>query len=534
MNFNLAGPVCRQAAMRPDAPALHVAGLSLSYRSLADYARRVSAWLGSGIGLRSRRVGILASRSLEAYTGILGAAWSGAAYIPINPKTPEERLRCIFEKTRMDALVADAAGLGCLSEGVLQIAPRRILSGAAAPEFAAVARRAGIHYGSFAELPEDSASEPAWVADDGLAYIIFTSGTTGVPKGVMIEAGSVHQLVTVMQERFGFLSTDRVSQASELTFDVSLFDMFMTWGAGASLHVVPAAQLPAPGRFIRDNQLTVWFSVPSTALFMERMKMLKPGSFPALRYSLFAGEALPLASAQAWQAAAPNSVVENLYGPTEATVICIGQRLEDPPNVTRGRGVLAIGKPFPGVAAAILGLDLHPLPNGEVGELAVSGRQVARGYFEEPVLTEARFPAVRGTKWYLTGDLAYADSNGVFHHLGRVDHQVKILGNRVELEEVEAHLRHVTGTDMVAALAWPLEHGNATGIVAFHCAAGVPAADVREGMKKRVPTYMVPRQVQYLDSLPLGPSGKIDRLGLARSLEQDASRIAQQGARRAV
>ena len=220
--------------------------------------------------------------------------------------------------------------------------------------------------------------------------------------------------------------------------------------------------------------------------------MLKPGAFPSLRCSIFAGEALPIASAQAWQIAAPNSVVENFYGPTEVTVDCIAQRLEDPPNVTRNRGSLAIGKPFPGIQAGIVDANLNFLPQGEEGELVVSGRQVARGYYQDPELTAARFPTLEGRRWYRTGDLAYQDSSGAFHHLGRIDNQVKILGNRVELEEVEAHLREIIGTDLVAAVAWPLADGRATGISAFHCAAGVTLDDVREGMKKLVPAYMIP------------------------------------------
>src|SRR5208283_57039 len=262
----------------------------------------------------------------------------------------------------------------------------------------------------------------------------------------MIEAGSVERYCSAVQQRCGFQPHDRVSQVAELTFDNSVLDLFVTWAAGAGVYVVPEAQLMAPANFIRQHELTIWFSVPSTACIMERMKMLKPGAFPSLRCSIFAGEALPIASAQAWQIAAPNSVVENFYGPTEVTVDCIAQRLENPPNVTRHRGSLAIGKPLPGICAGIVDASLNFLPQGEEGELIVSGRQVARGYFQDDELTAARFPTLEGRRWYRTGDLAYQDSSGAFHHLGRIDNQVKILGNRIELEEVEAHLREVVGT----------------------------------------------------------------------------------------
>jgi len=519
--FNLAQPFYENSVTNSQGLALFVGEMRFSYGELANLARRISGWLGLKSGKVPGKVGILASRTLEAYAGVLGTVWSGAAYVPINPRTPEDRLIRILRMMELDALIADQAGLDLLSDRVLERAPSRILLGAGAKPSQSALGFQGISFESLAELADEGPDQPVTVAEDALAYIIFTSGTTGTPKGIMIETGSLAQFSGVVQDRCGFRPTDRVSQVAELTFDNSVLDLFVTWAAGAGLYVVPASQLMAPAKFIRDHELTIWFSVPSTACFMERMKMLKPGAFPSLRCSIFAGEALPIASAQAWQIAAPNSVVENFYGPTEVTVVCTAQRLEDPPNVTRNRGSLAIGKPFPGIQAGIVDASLNCLPSGEEGELVVSGRQVARGYYQDPELTAARFPTLQGRRWYRTGDQAYQDSSAAFHHLGRIDNQVKILGNRVELEEVEAHLREIIGTDLVAAVAWPLADGRATGISAFHCAAGVTLADVREGMKKLVPAYMIPLQVHHLDALPLGPTGKIDRRALVRLLDEN-------------
>ncbi len=521
MNYNLAGPLFEHAQRHGSRLALSVGDDSLSYVELAGLARRVSGWLGLVSGEVSGKVGILASRTVEAYAGVVGTLWSGAAYVPISPRTPEDRLIRILQLANPDALIVDRAGTDLLSDRVLEYAPRRILFGASArlPRNASKFRK--IEFQSLSALSAEGPDRPVDVPGDTLAYIIFTSGTTGTPKGVMIEAESVAQFRGVVQERCQFRPTDRVSQVAELTFDNSVLDLFVTWAAGAGVYVVPASQLMAPAKFIRDHALTIWFSVPSTACIMERLKMLKPGAFPSLRCSIFAGEALPITTAQAWQIAAPNSVVENFYGPTEVTVDCIAQRLEEPPNVTRNRGSLAIGKPFPGIRASIVDAKLNFLPQGEEGELLVSGRQVARGYFQDPELTAARFPSLDGQRWYRTGDLAYQDPSGAFHHLGRIDNQVKILGNRVELEEVEAHLREVVGTDLVAAVAWPLADIRATGIVAFHCTPGVTRDQIRDGMKKRVPDYMVPQRVHKLDALPLGSSGKIDRQALVRMLDDN-------------
>jgi len=520
-NYNLALPFFESSIRYPHALALFVGESRYSYGELANLACRISDWLDRKAGERSGKVGVLASRTIEAYAGVLGTLWSGAAYVPIKPDTPEDRVIRILQQTKLDALIADQAGLNMLSDRVLENAPKRILFGPNAKPSQSALRFPGISFESFADLPDGGPDQPVTRAGDALAYIIFTSGTTGTPKGVMIENESVCQFIGIMHQRFSLRADDRVAEASELTFDASVFDMFMAWSTGASLYVVPASQLMAPAKFIRDHELTLWFSVPSTASFMGRMKMLKPGAFPSLRISIFAGEALAVSTAQAWQIAAPNSIVENFYGPTELTVDCIAQTLEDPPYVTPNRGTLAIGTVFPGVRAGIVDADLKFLPRGEEGELVVSTRQAARGYFEDPELTAARFPTLNGERWYRTGDLAFEDASGTFHHLGRIDNQVKILGNRVELEEVEAHLREILGTDMVAAVVWPLVDSRASGIVAFHCAAGVTRDAARNAMKKRVPDYMVPQRIHYLDDMPLGATGKVDRKALYRMLDED-------------
>jgi acyl-coenzyme A synthetase/AMP-(fatty) acid ligase len=212
--------------------------------------------------------------------------------------------------------------------------------------------------------------------------------------------------------------------------------------------------------------------------------------------------------------------VDNLYGPTEATVVCIGERCTEPMVVTESRGTVAIGNPFGTMQAAIVDSSLRFLPAGEKGELAVSGRQVANGYFKDPQKTAARFPSIDRKVWYLTGDLAYQDADGRFHHLGRTDNQVKVLGNRVELEDVEAHLREVCAVDSVAAVAWAINNGSAAGIVAFVAGTSLPAAEIRERMQRRVPKYMVPTEVRFLNVLPVSASGKTDRKALTAMLAE--------------
>ncbi len=523
MSLNLALPFRVQAGANPDRPALRIDGSETTYARLAEMAGRIAAWLEESPTPGQARVAVLASRSLEAYAGILGACWAGAAYVPLSPKAPEERLIRVLDIVGPEALIVDEAAIALLSPRLLDHCPARILSPCRSDSLALEAERRGrvtVHGRDRLPSP-DAIPEPRPVGPDELAYVMFTSGTTGVPKGVMVSAGNVHHLLSVLEERYAFGPDDRCSQVFELTFDLSVFDMFMTWAAGACLCVVPASQLMGPYRFIREQALTVWFSVPSTVAFMRQMKMLTPGAFPSLRYSLFCGEPLPASSAKAWQEAAPASIVDNLYGPTEATVACLVQRVSDPVPVTRNRGIVAIGEPFPGMEAAIVDPDRKFLPRGREGELALSGAQVARGYYADPGQTEARFPTLDGKTWYLTGDVAYQDADGLFHHLGRIDHQVKVLGNRVELEEVDAHLREVCGSDLVSCVAWPVEAGSARGIVAFVSGTNVSAAEIRESMGRRVPAYMVPSRIEFLEALPLGSSGKVDRKALFQRLERE-------------
>ena len=511
------------ATRNPDRLALSVGGEEFGYGELLGLVQPVASWLRARFKGEAHRVGILASRSWEAYAGILAACWTGGTYVPLHPAWPEDRILQILKAAALDALIVDKNALKALSQTVLASCPPHILAPANDSSLFLDSHGHTCELSGKDSLPLSAArSAPEQPNPARLSYIMFTSGTTGAPKGVMISEGNVASFLSAMQTQFEFDSSDRVSQTFELTFDLSLWSMLAAWASGASLHVLPAGQLMGPSRFIRESQLTVWLSVPSTLACMRSLRMLTCGAFPSLRYSGFCGEPLPVASAEAWRSAAPNSVIANFYGPTEATVACLAQLYSVPPAITKERGIVAIGKPFWGVRAAIVNSSNRFLGPGEIGELAVSGQQTSQGYLNDAARTSARFPTIDGAIWYLTGDLAYQDASGIFHHLGRTDHQVKVLGNRVELEEVEAHLRDVCETESVAAVAWPMDSGSASGIVAFVAGTAVSPALIRKNMQLRVPTYMVPSQVRVLDDLPQNTSGKTDRNALAALLSGGA------------
>lgn len=523
MSQGLAMPFYGHFLKHPTLPALYVEGQSYSYAELGNLAATMAALLSDPSHGQVVRVGILASRSLPAFAGILAACWAGVTFVPLNPKYPEERLATIIKNSQLSAIVLDGAGCKALTDKVIACCPSLLL----APCLDSLIVGGVNVYGRQA-LAEYSPIPPVESPREQNAYILFTSGTTGEPKGVMVTTANVAHFLEVSQERYRLTSDDRLSQQSEITFDHIAFDLFMAWGAGASVHVVPENMVMAPAEFIRKQQLTVWFAVPSVISFLKGMKLLKPGIFPSLRISLFAGEPLPKDSADAWQEAAPNSQVDNLYGPTEVTVDCLWQPYTVPYEITPNRGVVAIGKPYAGMTAAIVDSENNFLEAGKVGELAVSGPQVSAGYWNNPGLTELRYPRLQHprlgeTIWYLTGDLSYQDEAGVFHYLGRVDNQVKVLGQRVELEDVEFHLRAVCRTDSVAVVAWPVQHGTAQGLIAFVTDKSLDQKSVKEELRQRILSYMIPRRIVYLEKLPLNLNGKVDRKALTALLETENS-----------
>ncbi|MFZ1444901.1 MAG: amino acid adenylation domain-containing protein [Candidatus Dechloromonas phosphoritropha] len=513
-NFNLARSIRCHSLATPDAPAVVSQGQSLSYAALAGTAAHLAHCLQSAGVRRSDdgqlpNVGILASRSADACTALIGAAWAGATYIPIGLKLPEERILTLLSLCNLSAIIVDDEGARLLSERILEACP---------PTVICLGQRPAVdtpHAAKLIELPAHAPPdlpEPAHVEADDIAYIIFTSGTTGVPKGVMIPAAAARHYITMITSHLGLQPTDRVLETCELSFDFSVHNMFPTWEAGAALHILPATRVMNAVKFVHDAGLTVWNSVPSLAGMLRQIKALKPGSLAGLRVTVFGGEQLPAGVVSAWREAAPNSAIFNLYGPTEATVFCLAQSGALP--VTPGRDVVAIGTPLPGSEAAVLDAHGQPVADGTPGELAIAGTQLATGYLGAPELTAARFPIHAGKRWYLTGDQAICDASGSFHCLGRIDNQIKIHGYRVELEEIDAYLRLVTGADVVGAVAWPVVDGTARGIVGVVGAEHIDSEAVIASLKQRIPAYMLPAWVLARASLPLNHSGKVDRKAL--------------------
>ncbi|MCP4343381.1 MAG: D-alanine--poly(phosphoribitol) ligase [Desulfobulbaceae bacterium] len=524
MNWNPTQPFFEQMIRTPNRLALYADGVELSYVELAQQVCRLAAGLRDFGISHGSRVGILGSRSSIAIQAVLGTTWRGAAYVPLSTRWPEERVHAVLNKTALDALIVDTDGMALLSPQLAGAVPLLVIPGHQNHgEDIASASHSTLFLDS---LPSDmDITRPNHMAHNDLTYIIFTSGTTGVPKGVMVACASVKAYLEALAARKAMTPEDRASQFTELSFDPSIGEIYVPLYAGASLHVLPAVSHASPARFIRERQLTVWGSAPAAITWMRDTRSLQPGSLTGLRYSSFGGEPLPLTSVLAWQQAAPNSVIDNLYGPTEATVDCAGQRVEPgaTPLVTPGRKILAIGTPHPGSELAVFSADRRILPDGEHGELGIAGRQLSLGYLEAPELTAERFPILKGKRWYLTGDIGMRDESGLIHHLGRIDNQIKIHGYRVELEDIEAHMRLVADTSGVAAVAWPVEEGVARAIIGFVANSSSPAIQIREALRDRLPAHMVPQVIHELPSLPLNSTGKLDRQALVAQLEAETA-----------
>ncbi|MFD9093132.1 AMP-binding protein [Streptomyces collinus] len=491
----------------PDRTAVRVGTSRVTYSELHELALRRAGDLHAAPGGPPRAVGVLTDRSLEGYAGVLAALYAGATVVPLHAGFPLERTRRMLVTARVDAVIADGPGLATLREldrhglRLPVLAPE---AGDTAPDAIPAAGR-----------PLDA---PSRVRDTDHAYILFTSGSTGRPKGVPLTHGMIRHYFRLADRHYDFHAGDAFSQTFDLNFDCAMFDMFCAWGAGASLHPVPAqAYRDLPG-FFAERNLTVWFSAPSAISLARRTRGLAPGGMPTLRWSLFAGEALRAADVVDWQAAAPAATVENIYGPTELTLTVTGHRWS--PGTSPDlcvNGLVPIGALHEGHDHLLLTPD--GAFSAHEGELCVTGPQMTPGYLE-PQDDEGRFLRHDGRRWYRTGDRVRALDNGELVYLGRYDSQVQVNGWRVELAEIEFALGACPGVR--DAVAVPRTTGGTTEIAVFYTGEPVPAARLTKQLAELLPKGMLPRRFTHLAEFPLNSNRKIDRRRLAEEAAGEA------------
>lgn len=492
----------------PDAPALEVGEDVLTYGRLRERVDAVATRiLAANGGQAPKRVALLASRSLTAFTGYLAILRLGAVVVPLNPGHPVYRNQVICGSVELDMLVADddgaaqVAGLGAAAGAVLSLSDDDVR-----------AARAG-------ELPELTAGP------DDTAYILFTSGSTGKPKGVPITHANLAAYVARNIARFDVSPGCRVSHTFDFTFDPSVFDLFVTWGGGATLVCPHRTALLTPVDYLVDKAITHWFSVPSVVSVSANLGNLPTGRPTVLRQSIFIGEQLTFGQAAAWWAVAPQARIDNVYGPTELTVACTEYRLPDDPDQwpSTSNDTVPIGPVYEFLDHLILDEDGRPAGQGE---LCVRGAQRFSGYLN-PGDNAGRFMARDGDRYvsydgaeprpelyYRTGDRVRWE-NGELVHLSRLDHQLKIRGYRVELGEIEAAIARRDEVAQAVVIAVPGD--DAPELVGFYTGTEVPDRRFVQWLRRYLPIHMVPRRLNHVAELPRNANGKVDRGALRES-----------------
>ncbi|MEB2286137.1 MAG: amino acid adenylation domain-containing protein [Myxococcales bacterium] len=495
------GRFLAQAARTPDAVAVRAAGRTVTYEALRQQALALAAELaGAGVG----------SDDVVAFAGGRGAGWlrallaiwgAGAVYLPLDPRWPPARTHAVLARSGARLVLADDTA-GALPAEL----PERMVVRLDAPP----ARTAA--------TPAASVSGPR---PDDVAYVIFTSGSSGVPKGAVIEHAGLMNHLRAKIALLGLTAADRVAQTAPTSFDVSLWQALAPLVVGAEVVIVddaaatdPAALPAAVGR----HGITALELVPSVlGPLLDGAGADEHAALGSLRWLVVTGEALPPALCRRWLAVHPAVPLVNAYGPTECAddVTHHVVRTPPPPDAVR----VPIGVPIPGMDVQVLDERLAPVPAGVAGELCVSGVGVGRGYLGDPVRTAAAFVTSTGAapgRLYRTGDRGRRLADGTFEWLGRLDGQVKLGGVRIELDEVEAVLEAHPAVRRAAAAAVPAAAPTRllAWVEAADGAAGDLVARLREWAAARLPAAMVPAAIGVRSTLPLTAHGKIDRRAL--------------------
>jgi amino acid adenylation domain-containing protein len=501
----------------PDREAVIFKDQKISYGELDKITDKLAGTMRRSGVERGDRVAIWMNKSIPSIISILGILKAGAVYIPLDPHSPLPRIAYIMENAGVRCLLAStkkAANLGSLQQrkGTPEVI---ILTDADASPIDLAAKV--IPWGDVVQ------SEEVWVSADSietdLAYILYTSGSTGIPKGVMISHLNALTFVNWSFDEFKLQSTDRVSSHAPLHFDLSIFDIFTTIKAGGTICLVPEEYSIFPRRlikFIQDARLTVWYSVPSILMHMLVHGGMSRYEFPDLRLLLFAGEVFPVKYLRELMRVMPKVSFYNLYGPTETNVCTFYKVSELSEDQVKP---IPIGRACGNTEVFALDKDLRKIDEiNREGELYVRGSGIAQGYWEDRQKTDASFiPNFFISKYqdrmYKTGDMAVLDEQGNYHLVGRKDHMIKSRGYRIELGEIETHLYSHPEVKEAVVVAIPDEliTNRLKAFVVSAKTGLVDGLELERFLAARIPGYMVPGEIEFMESLPKISTGKIDR-----------------------
>ncbi|MCK9210887.1 MAG: amino acid adenylation domain-containing protein [Ignavibacteriaceae bacterium] len=485
-----------------DRNAFFINGIGYTYQQFAEITSKIRSVLENEHSVSEQLIGIIESNDIETYCSIFACLFAGKAFVPINQENPLDRNLDILQQTEI----------------------KTILSAQSNNKITTLSTASGVNIIYAKELPNTKIDLSINnIADSTIAYILFTSGSTGVPKGVPLTRKNLFSFI----EAFFALGyqvdeTDKFLQMFDLTFDLSLMCYIAPLCIGACVYPVPFEGIKYTHIYniMEEEQITFALMVPSILAYIR--PYFGEIHFEKVKYSLFCGEALYEDIAKEWQKCVPNALVQNVYGPTEATIFCLTYDLSrEHQKIKSVNGIVCIGKPMLNMDAIVVDENNKLLPIGEKGELCLTGNQLTNGYWKNPQKNKEAFFTlpINGIEkiFYRTGDLAFQDDENDFIFSGRIDNQVKIQGFRVELSEIEHHSREFAKHNQVAAIAFKNKIGNQQ-IHLFVENFNGNTDDFENYLKLKLPQYMVPSSISTVQLFPLNINGKVDRKALAQIL----------------
>ncbi|GAA3808398.1 hypothetical protein GCM10022226_30650 [Sphaerisporangium flaviroseum] len=487
-----------RAVQAPEAPAILTTGATMSYGELYDRARHAAAWLRARGAGRDTLVGLVMTRGPEQIVAIMATLMAGAAYLPVDAELPERRRRYMLRDGRVRHVLTNAGWTDEDDEAeVLSLDATRPLGAEPVPD---VPPAEGAHPGD-------------------LAYVLYTSGTTGEPKGVMVSHRSVANVVADCGERFAIGPDDRFFAVSAFTFDLSVYDVFGALGAGAAIVMPDHATAADPAHWLELCEragVTVWNSVPAiVSLLLDQAVKDRPQALATLRLVMMSGDRIPPTLPVALRGLKDDLTLVSLGGPTETTIWNILHPIGPEDDGSRS---IPYGRPNANNRAYVLGPDGQDLPDWVAGEICAAGTGLARGYWGDQARTGERFryDEALGELLYRTGDIGRHLPTGEIEILGRADHQLKVNGYRIEAGEIEARLTGIDGVRDAVVLRQEGTRGDR--LVAHLVADGEarpPDESLSRELRTHLPGYMIPSAYTWHASLPLTRNGKVDRGGLA-------------------
>ena len=517
MAYILQQLLSKSAKAYPDKMAVWARGRSITYRELDERSNQMAQLLHKQGIQKGDRVGLFFPKCVESVISMLGVLKAGGVYVPLDPQAPAERVGYIIGNCGIRLLITNHERRAALTPETLELLECCISTDQA--ENGKDGKM--VPWSHLAEFPADHAPEVNLIETD-LAYILYTSGSTGRPKGVMLSHQNALTFVEWCAEEFQVRSEDRLSNHAPLHFDLSVFDIYNTLEAGATVYLITEdlALFPTSlANFIESQQITIWYSVPSALMLLLLHARLTQEKLKSLRIILFAGEVFPMKYLRQLAVFAPAAELYNLYGPTE-TNVCTYYKVERERLASLEK--LPIGIACANTDAFAVTDDGRRAAQGESGELYVRGPAVTYGYWADPEKTQKmcvpnRFEQNFDEKMYRTGDLVTMAEDGNFYFQGRRDSMIKSRGYRIELGEIESALLSHPDVKEAAVLAVPDEIvGNRLrAVVSLNLRDSLKALDLQQHCATRVPKYMIPEFIELCEELPKTSTGKIDRVKLA-------------------